>query len=275
MKKILLLIVLALLTVAAPAQNYTFHGKKYDWKIVSKNCKFQVLKVDTIWRAAHHPIVSERIDLPLTIYLSKKGEVAVESEAHSIEYQVNPSKIILFNKGVVWMTDDTDSPYVSLFECGKGIVSDDTRVRDSYFVGDFSESQNQIHEIMTWMKGIKSSKPDTKDNPKEETGEIFDTVDKPAQFPGGDLACLEWIDHNVIYPTIALEQDLSGLVKVEFVVNVSGAIVDAKVVKSPYYIFSEPALQAVRAMPPWRPALKNGKPVRSRVQIPVIFQSLF
>ena len=274
MKKFILLIVFALLTVAAPAQNYTYKGKKYDWKVVSKTHKLQMLKVDSIFRAGPHPNHSARLDSPLTIYLSKKGEVAVVSvdEDYSVEYQVNPSKIILFNKGLVWMTDDNDSPYVSLFECGKGYVSIvNGFFKDCNLIGDFSKSLNQIHEIMVWRESLKSSNPVAKEKSEAETGEIFDTVDKLAQFPGGDLACLDWIDHNAIYPTAALDEGWTGLVIVQFVVNVSGALVDAKVVNTPMPIFSRSALQAVEAMPSWQPALKNGKSVRSRVQIPIKF----
>lgn len=59
-------------------------------------------------------------------------------------------------------------------------------------------------------------------------------------------------------------------VRVEFVVDESGAVRDAKVLKSTSAVFSEAAKYFVSRWQ-FRAGLKNGRPVRVRLELPVVF----
>jgi len=101
---------------------------------------------------------------------------------------------------------------------------------------------------------------------------IFDVVEENASFPGGEDACFKWLQKNIKYPTICLEQGVQGRVMVAFVVNKDGSIVDVKVVRSPDEHLSEEALRVVKLMPKWKPARQGNKTVRSRFNLPVMFR---
>lgn len=276
MKKFLLPIVFVLLTVATAAQNFTYNGKKYDWKMVYANYEIITVKVFSLLRDSEH---STPIDYPLTIYLSKQGEVAITAKDYSVEYQMNPSEIVTDGPGLFWIPGAY--PHVSISKKGRGYVSPPQDIFDMLIntlidnkeeiAGNDFQSQDQFDEIKAWFAGQESSKPVAKSEPVEETGEIFDIVEVLAQFPGGYAACQGWIEQNLKYPAIAREEEITGRVIVQFIVNVSGALVDVEVLKSPDPSLSKEALRLVQAMPSWQPAKIDGKPVRSHVQIPIKF----
>lgn len=96
-------------------------------------------------------------------------------------------------------------------------------------------------------------------------------VEKNAQFPGGDEACLKWISENVHYPAICMEQGVQGRVIVEFIVDTDGSITEIEVLKSPDPALSEEAKRVVKLMPKWEPAKFGGEPIRSRYMLPIMF----
>jgi TonB family protein len=73
-----------------------------------------------------------------------------------------------------------------------------------------------------------------------------------------------------LYPFAMLRSGLQGEVVVQFMVNPSGRVQEAAIVRSNNPAFDQPALDAVRQ---WRfqPATRNGQPVESHHQVPVIF----
>ena len=91
-------------------------------------------------------------------------------------------------------------------------------------------------------------------------------------FPGGDEAYSVYLNENVVYPTEALAQNLSGKVYVGFVVDEQGRICDAEVVKGCGHGFDEEALRVIRLMPWWTPARNDGKPVRVARTLRVSFR---
>ena len=101
---------------------------------------------------------------------------------------------------------------------------------------------------------------------------IFETVEENAQFPGGDEACMKWLQEHIKYPQICIEQSVQGRVQVSFVVNRDGSIVDVKVLRSPDPNLSKEAERVVKMMPKWKPAKQNNKTVRSRFNLPVNFR---
>ena len=94
------------------------------------------------------------------------------------------------------------------------------------------------------------------------------------QFPGGQSALDKYVTDNVNYPQQAIDDDMSGIVHVSFVVDEQGNVTNAKVL-DPSKVgdgLEQEALRVVKAMPSWKPGRVNGKKVRTHMQLPISFQ---
>ncbi len=98
---------------------------------------------------------------------------------------------------------------------------------------------------------------------------ILDIPEESAEFPGD---VYDWLNKNINYPPECKEQNIQGRVSVQFVINKDGSVVDVKVLRSPDDRLSVEAERVVKAMPKWKPARNNNKPVRMRYVIPVMFR---
>lgn len=87
-----------------------------------------------------------------------------------------------------------------------------------------------------------------KETVKEPSGkDDYDNLEDPS-FPGGDVACMEWLSNNIKYPAEAVEKRIEGMVPVTFVVTKEGKITNAEVVRSPDPLLTEEALRVVRSI---------------------------
>ena len=96
--------------------------------------------------------------------------------------------------------------------------------------------------------------------------------DQDPSFPGGDLACMEWLRDNIKYPAEAIEKGIEGRVIVTFVVTKDGKITNAEVVRSSDPLLNEEALRVLRFMPDWIPAKRNGQNVDLQYTLPLTFR---
>ena len=106
----------------------------------------------------------------------------------------------------------------------------------------------------------------------KEGGPITDDVDEVAHFPGGVAACSKWLQKHIHFPPVLEENGIQGRVLVRFIIECDGSILFLRVEKSPSEELSKEALRVVRSMPKWKPAMKDGQPVRSRSLIPITFR---
>lgn len=101
--------------------------------------------------------------------------------------------------------------------------------------------------------------------------------DKPGNVPsfiGGEQAREKYFQKNMRYPMMEFENEIEGIVYVEFTVTTGGSIDSVKVIKDVPGAtgFSREVLRIVSGMPPWQPATKNGKPIARKCIISVRFQ---
>lgn len=101
--------------------------------------------------------------------------------------------------------------------------------------------------------------------------DIIEAVDTPAEFPGGVEAMNEFVRNNTSLPAPARAQKIYGKVSVSFIVESDGTLSNIEIVKSLGYGCDEELIHCIKKMPPWKPAMSNGKPVRTRWVIPVVF----
>jgi len=91
-------------------------------------------------------------------------------------------------------------------------------------------------------------------------------VEKKAQFPGGQDALIKFMCDNIKYPK---ETEQEGTVFIEFIVDKNGKCKDFKVLKGVNDIIDASAMEAIKKMPKWEPAQKDGKKVATSYTIPI------
>lgn len=114
--------------------------------------------------------------------------------------------------------------------------------------------------IFTVLNGIDSSK---------------DTIERPPLTIGGARKMAEFIARELMYPPLAVENGIQGTVYFSFVVDENGAINTLKFEKGVDGDLNAEAMRVMKAMVRemrWKPALKNGKPVKTKVTLPISFK---
>ena len=87
----------------------------------------------------------------------------------------------------------------------------------------------------------------------------------------GTEAFSEWVMSHLKYPKDAKEAKVGGTVLVKFVIGTNGGVQEVEVLKGVYPSLDAEAVRVVRSSPKWKPALKDGKPVRMMYNLPVLF----
>jgi TonB family protein len=100
-----------------------------------------------------------------------------------------------------------------------------------------------------------------------------DVEEIPPSYKGGLAAMAEFVGKNLHYPPDARQKGKQGTVFVTFHINADGTIdkESVSVLKSVYPSLDAEAVRVVKKLPPWIPATKLGKPVRSQSVMPIKF----
>lgn len=101
---------------------------------------------------------------------------------------------------------------------------------------------------------------------------LFSVVEVMPQYPGGQIAMLKYFMENIKYPEQAMKKGIQGRVAVSFIVEKDGSISDVKPILSVHPLLNKEAVRVVKSMPKWSPGKQNGKPVRVRFNVPVMFK---
>ena len=109
-------------------------------------------------------------------------------------------------------------------------------------------------------------------NREEDDTAAVNEKNRNAQFQDGKTALLRYIYQNIHYPQAALKQRINGRVVCSFIVNEDGSLSDVTLVQGVYVFLDDEVLRVVRSMPVWQPALKDGKPVKIKYVMPVVFK---
>ena len=106
----------------------------------------------------------------------------------------------------------------------------------------------------------------------EEPEKIFEVVEQPPSYPGGDAALMEYLNNNISYPTIAQELNIQGKVTCSFVVGKDGSIQDVRVERSVDGSLDKEAVRVIKSMPRWIPGRQGGNAVKVKYYLPVTFR---
>ncbi|MBK8563353.1 MAG: TonB family protein [Saprospiraceae bacterium] len=119
----------------------------------------------------------------------------------------------------------------------------------------------------------------------KEKPEFYDKLEKPPLFPGceneTDLqakkSCstakmLAYVDANLKYPEIAIDNNVQGTVYVKFVVEKDGSLTNIEIIRDIGAGCGEEVVRLVKMMPKWEPGTRRGRPDRVQFNMPVKFK---
>lgn len=141
-------------------------------------------------------------------------------------------------------------------------IVDEENIPDDTFNFDINQSIDEP------IPEIKLEEPPTAD----VADEIIDFTEVKAQFQGGMDAWYAYLRKNLSYPKQAQKMGIEGTVILRFVINTDGSIQDAVVIRSVDPVVDKAAIDVILNSPPWKAAWHHGRPVRSRMTIPIKFK---
>src|SRR5690606_12916990 len=100
---------------------------------------------------------------------------------------------------------------------------------------------------------------------------IFGLTNSMGSFPGGEGEMMRFMGRQIKYPSRAIDAGISGIVYVNFTIEMDGSITNMEILRSPHELLTEEAIKMIRQMPHWTPATYYGRVVRSRYNLPVKF----
>ena len=101
---------------------------------------------------------------------------------------------------------------------------------------------------------------------------VYLVVEEKAEYKGGMDAFFAEVEKDLKYPKLAKEYLIQGKVFVEFIVDKSGKLHDAKVVRGIGGGCDEEALEAVKKRTKWMPGKVRGKVVSQKMVLPIAFK---
>jgi protein TonB len=105
---------------------------------------------------------------------------------------------------------------------------------------------------------------------EEEPAFVF--VEEQATFQGGDINSFrDWVQKNLVYPPVAVENGIFGRVTVQFAVNSRGEVTDVKILRGVDPSLDKETIRVIMSSPKWGAARQGGRAVKQQFVIPVIF----
>jgi protein TonB len=106
----------------------------------------------------------------------------------------------------------------------------------------------------------------------EEEEPAFVFVEEQATFQGGDINSFrDWVQKNLVYPPVAVENGIFGRVTVQFAVSSKGEVVDVKILRGVDPSLDKETIRVINSSPKWGAAKQGGRAVKQQFVIPVIF----
>ena len=105
----------------------------------------------------------------------------------------------------------------------------------------------------------------------DETAPMVFAQQMPSFMGGGLDKFSSWVYGKLRYPEMARQNQISGKVLVQFVIEKDGTLSGIRVVRSPDKLLSDEVVRTLAASPKWNPGIHNNTPVRIAYTLPVDF----
>ena len=116
-------------------------------------------------------------------------------------------------------------------------------------------------------KSFQSSNEEDSISGEKYAGKVYDVVEEPPSFPGGQTALMSWLAENIHCPSTC--KSIPGRVVLSFIVETNGTLSNIQIVRKLDTEFDEEFIRAVKAMPKWIPGKQNGQTVRVKYNMPL------
>jgi len=127
----------------------------------------------------------------------------------------------------------------------------------------------------TVVMNTKNMEQGSKQNPESDSiahTELIPSIYEAAKPIDGFPKLYQYFADSVRYPEALRADQVTGTVKVKFIINLEGKPEDIKVRNSLHELLDQEAIRVVQHMPLWKPAKRNGRAIKSRLTIPITFQ---
>ncbi|MDE6278927.1 MAG: energy transducer TonB [Paramuribaculum sp.] len=101
---------------------------------------------------------------------------------------------------------------------------------------------------------------------------LYEEVDEPPTFPGGDSEMIKYINTNRRYPAKAYADGIEGRVLCSFIVMPDGEIHNIEVIRGVEKTLNEEAVRLISEMPDWVPGKVEGEKVATLCILPIAFR---
>ena len=102
---------------------------------------------------------------------------------------------------------------------------------------------------------------------------IYSIIEIMPKYAGGDHALMHFIGDNIKYPDDCLKQGWEGRVVCTFIVEKDGSLSDISIHRSSgWQSADDEALRIIRLMDKWEPGERDGRPIRCKMALPIIFR---
>ena len=142
-------------------------------------------------------------------------------------------------------------------------------------IEDDAESDNEVgiisSEVTATTENVEITPVQIEQEEEEVEDEIFQVVEQDPEFPGGVEALYKFVQQNIKYPQLAKENNITGRVFVQFVVEKDGSVSNVRAARDIGGGCGAEAVRVVKSMPKWTPGKQRGKAVRAAYTLPVNF----
>lgn len=144
------------------------------------------------------------------------------------------------------------------------IVDDDVEIEDELEIEDTEADDETVIDVTPVIE--------TEEEEEAEEQILFNIIEEPAEFPGGDRALYKYLSDHVQYPVIAQENGIQGKVYVKFVIDEQGNISREEVLRGVDPSLDSEALRVIKSLPKFKPGRQRGKPVKVFYNAVINFQ---
>ena len=144
------------------------------------------------------------------------------------------------------------------------IVESDKKITEGIYIPGLSDDFPIVFHPATTGGGTEA--------PADEVIDFLVIEDQPLFQGQGVNAFRSWVNGQIVYPTIAQENNIKGRVTVSFVIERDGSLTSIEVLAAPDRLLANEAVRVLAASPLWTPGKQRGIPVRVRYTIPIDFR---
>lgn len=109
-------------------------------------------------------------------------------------------------------------------------------------------------------------------NMQAQQKDVYEIVDTPPTYVGGESAMYKFLSENIVYPPLAIENNIQGRVMIQFVIDEKGKVTNPVILRGVDPVLDKEALRVIKQMPNWNPGTLKGKAVKVRYTMPVQFK---